>query len=65
MSECIWKKMYLTLCAGILHASSLMPATQETTAAQLRLNLAMQQAEEFYLNAKDEEVEPWEDDLEE
>lgn len=42
-----------------------MPATQETTAAQLRLNLAMQQAEEFYLNAKDEEVEPWEDDLEE
>ena len=46
--------MYLALTRGILDAKDLMPAVPENNLAAERLNRAMQEAEEIYLNTADE-----------
>ena len=49
--------MYLTLTRGILDAKDLMPVIPENDPAGLRLNRAMQEAEEIYMNTADDEDE--------
>lgn len=46
-----WKAMYLTLVHGIVEAGELLPVTPENSPAQERLNRALQDAEEIYLQA--------------
>lgn len=52
-----YRAMYLTLTRGILDAKDLMPMIPENDPAGLRLNRAMQEAEEIYMNTADDEEE--------
>ena len=49
--------MYLTLTRGILDAKDLMPMIPENNRAAERLNRAMQEAEEIYMETADDEDE--------
>lgn len=49
-----YRAMYLALTRGILDAKEQMPAVPENNPAAERLNRAMQEAEEIYLNTAEE-----------
>lgn len=48
--ETVWKSMYLTLLSGILEAGELLPVRLENAPAQERLNRAVRDAEELYMD---------------
>lgn len=52
-----YRAMYLALTRGILDAKDLMPMIPENNPAGMRLNQAMQEAEEIYMNTADDEDE--------
>ena len=54
MEETIWKKMYLTLVSGIVDATNLMPVLLENAPVQERLNKALRDAEEIYVDNGEE-----------
>ncbi len=57
-----YRAMYLALTRGILDAKDLLPMIPENNAAGFRLNQAMQEAEEIYMETADDEDEKDEKD---
>ena len=49
MSENMWKEMYMMLVRGIAEAGVMLPITAENEPAAERMNLALQEAEEYYM----------------
>lgn len=52
-----YRAMYLALTRGILDAKDLMPMIPENNPAGMRLNQAMLEAEEIYMETADDEDE--------
>lgn len=57
----VWKKMYATLCVAASLALDTLPKTPETAPARLLLGMALDEAEEIYIE-ETEGIREYEDE---